>query len=278
MLCGSLAFACMGTLAHVLGDTCDWQVIAIARSCLPLVFAAGLAVSAGARLVLWRPPTLWVRSIAGSVSMICTFFALTRLPLSDVFTLTNMFPIWVALLSWPLLNERPSPPVWLSVVVGVAGVILIQHPHFAEGNLACWVALASSVSTAVAMIGLHRLNGIDVRAIVAHFSGVALCFCLGAFFLFEKRMPPLQNLTAWNALLVLGVGVAATVGQLFLTKAFSSGPPARVAVVGLTQIVFAMLFDMLLFERHFSRTTLLGMALVVAPTGWLMSRSTAVAS
>jgi len=71
-------------------------------------------------------------------------------------------------------------------------------------------------------------------------------------------------------LMLLGVGVMATVGQLFLTKAFASGPPAKVSVVGLTQVVFAMGLEMWLEHRSFTRGTLFGMALVLAPTGWLM--------
>src|SRR5262249_5752935 len=98
MLCGSLAFAIMGTLAHELREHCHWPIIALARSALPLLIALILTRTAGVRLVLWKPAILWLRSIAGSVSMICTFFALTQLPVSDVFTLNNLFPIWVALL------------------------------------------------------------------------------------------------------------------------------------------------------------------------------------
>src|SRR5262249_3574504 len=101
MLLGSMAFAVMGTLAHALGSSCDWRIIALARSSLALVFGAVLALTAGVQLVFLRPRTLWMRSIAGSFSLVGTFFALTRLPVSDVLTLTNMFPIWVAVLSWP---------------------------------------------------------------------------------------------------------------------------------------------------------------------------------
>jgi drug/metabolite transporter (DMT)-like permease len=271
MLMGSLAFAIMSTLAHALRDQCDWQVIALARSSLAFLFAGILAMAAGARLVLWRPRTLWIRSIAGSVSLVSTFFALTRLPVSDVLTLTNTFPIWVAVLSWPLLGELPSSRVWLAAATGVAGVILIQQPHFAEGNFASLVALGSSFSTAVAMIGLHRLHRIDVRAIVMHFSGVSALFCLASLFLFERRQSPGPLVQEWLLLMLLGVGVTATVGQLFLTKAFASGPPAKVSVVGLTQVAFAMLLEMGLEHRSFTPGTLFGMALVLAPTGWLMT-------
>ncbi|HEX5270497.1 MAG TPA: hypothetical protein VFW33_08435, partial [Gemmataceae bacterium] len=88
MACGSLAFSVMGTLAHLLRADCDWRVIALARSTLALAGAALLARAARARLVFWRPRILWLRSVAGSFSLIGTFYALTRLPVSDVLTLT----------------------------------------------------------------------------------------------------------------------------------------------------------------------------------------------
>jgi drug/metabolite transporter (DMT)-like permease len=275
MLLGSFAFAWMGTLTHALASFCDWRVIALVRTALALIFGAALVVAAGAQLVFFRPRILWVRSIAGSVSLVCTFFALTRLPVSDVLTLTNTFPIWVALLSWPLLGERPSSWVWLAVACGVTGVILIQQPHIAAGNFASLVALASSVTTALALLGLHRLQHIDVRAIVVHFSAVSLLFCLAALFAFDHGSPVAVDLAGGPVLMLLGVGVTATVGQLFLTKAFAAGPPAKVSVIGLTQVVFAMAIDAVLWQRSFNPATLLGMALVLAPAARLMLRQKA---
>jgi drug/metabolite transporter (DMT)-like permease len=275
MLCGSFSFAWMSSLAHLLNDTCDWRVIALARSSLALVFAAALAWAAGARLVLWRPGTLWVRSIAGSVSLVCTFYALGRLPPHIVLTLTNTFPIWVAVLSWPLLGERPSAAVWLAALTGVAGVVLIQaqlrQADFPIDPLAVTLALVASVSTAVAMLGLHRLQDLDHRAIVVHFSGVAALFCLAAL-VFGPPAPVAAHLADARTLgLLLAIGATATVGQLFLTKAFAAGPPTKVSVVGLTQVVFALGLYLLLERPAFHPATLVGIALVMAPTAWVMT-------
>jgi drug/metabolite transporter (DMT)-like permease len=271
MLTGSLSFAIMSATTHQLGAACDWQVIALARSGLAFLFTAVLAVIAGEKLVLWKPGILWWRSIAGSVSLVCCFYALTRLPVSDVLTLTNMFPIWVALLSWPLLKERPSGQVWVAIVLGVIGVILIQQPHLAEGKLAAFLALFSSFSTAIAMMGLHRLKGVDTRAVVVHFSGVSFLFCFAALFLFPSGQLSQSNLKGSTVALLLGVGVTATIGQLFLTKAFAAGPPAKVSIVALTQIVFALILDWLLLDRSFNPLSLVGIALVVAPTAWVLA-------
>ena len=70
--------------------------------------------------------------------------------------------------------------------------------------------------------------------------------------------------------MLLGVGVSATIGQLLLTKAFTAGNAAKVSVVALSQVGFAMLFDLLFWSRSFSPFALAGMGLVIVPTAWLM--------
>ncbi len=272
MFFGAIAFSVMAALAHALGQTCSWQFIAAWRTGLACLFATMLTLHAGAKLVFLHPRTLWIRSISGSVSLVCTFFALTKLPVADVLTLTNVFPIWVALLSWPLLHEAPSKEAWIAIGVALVGVALVQQPHFETASkLPAAMALVSSFSTAISMLGLHRLQQLDPRAIVAHFSAVAFVVCLGAMWLLPNDAPSgALALDDVSILMLLGVGICATTGQIFLTKAFAAGPPAKVSVVALTQVGFGMLFDVLVWGHHFSRVTLAGMVLVMAPTAWLL--------
>ena len=272
MLCGCLVFSVMGALTYGLRDRYDWHVIAVARAAVPFFLLLGVTTATGTKLVLWRPGILWLRSIAGSVSLVCTFYCLTCLPQSLVLTITCVYPIWVALLSWPLAKEMPTPGVWLAAAVGVAGVAVIQRPGGAltDHHFAALVALVASVSTAVAMMGLNRLKGVATPAVVVHFSGVALAFALAAS---AAAGPVKLAATDVGSLCqLLAVGLTATVGQLCLTKAFVHGPAARVAVVGLTQIVFAMGLDVVVFSKRFDNVTLLGVALVLAPTAWVVGR------
>src|SRR5438874_2744983 len=273
MLQASVFFSVMATLTHALRTWCDWQLIAVTRSCAALVLTALFARAVGERVLIWRPYTVWIRSFAGSVSMVCTFYALTRLPASDVLTLTNLFPLWVALLSWPLLGEPPPGHVWLSVASGAVGVVLIQQPHLARGNFAVLAAFGASFFTAVAMLGLHRLRDVQPRAIVVHFSAIALCFCVASWFLFDRPERPKSTPWGWAVLLLAGVGLSATVGQVLLTRAFAAGSPARVSVVGLTQVVFALVLDVALSVRRLEPVSLLGMGLVIGPTAWIMSHA-----
>jgi drug/metabolite transporter (DMT)-like permease len=270
MLMSASSFAVMAICTRALADVCDWQVIAIVRTGLAMLFAAILAYRAGARFVVFRPRTLWMRSLAGSVSLICGFYAMTHHSVSEVLALTNMYPLWVAVLSWPLLGEIPSLEVWAAMLLSIAGVSLMHPPQALEGQVAFGAALLSSFTSGIALIGLHKLKELDPRAIVTHFSGVALVASIFAIFLFPQ--PLTTPLTLPTGLLLLGVGISATCGQLMLTKAFSAGPAARVSVVGLSQVAIVMLLECLIWQRTFDFRTLFGMFLVVAPTAWMILR------
>lgn len=271
MLLGAAFFAVMAALTHSLRHDVDWQWIAIARTGLAMTFAATMAAAAGKRLVFFRPRKLWMRSIAGSISLVCGFYAMTHYQISEVLTLTNMFPLWVAILSLPLLGEWPPVDVWPALIIGLFGIVLMQQPQFGEGYTAVAAALLSSFTSAIALIGLHQVREIDPRAIVVHFSAVALACCIGALFVFPRQHPLVLDVR--TVLLLLGVGASATVGQLFLTMAFAAGPPARVSVVGLSQVGFTMLMEMAIWHRTFDGRTLFGIFLVMAPTAWTLVRS-----
>ncbi|MCI0701125.1 MAG: DMT family transporter [Planctomycetia bacterium] len=282
MLCGTFSFSVMAVLAETLTrrstnspPLCDWQTVAVFRAGLVAVFGALLAWHAGVKLVWFRPRILWVRSIAGSCSMVCTFYAFSQLHSEDVVTLCNTFPLWVALLAWPLYGHAPGAKTLIAILIGIVGVVLVERPHLEAGNLGVPAALAAAFFTAIAMLGLHRLNDIDPRAVVVHFSAVGTIFCLSAFFIAPRTQPTARVLELPVLLKLLGIGVSATIGQVFLTLAFGRGAPAKVSVVGLMQIVFVLAFSVWLFDRPVDAITIVGTVLVMAPTAWLLTRSVA---
>lgn len=260
----------MGALAHGLRDRAGWEVIAFVRSLVVLILTGGMVYAAGVRIHVWHPRALWVRSIAGSLSMVFVFYALSRLPISIVVTLMNLAPVWVAIASWFWLPQTRSRWVWGIIGIGLVGVLLIQQPQLAQGNLAVLAPLASSFLLAIVMLALHRAQRVDTRAVVLHFSAISSLTCLVVILYASARAPLLLVADGQTALMLLGTGVAAGLGQLFLTAAFAAGPPAKVSVVSLTQVGFALMYDVLLWGHTFSPLSLVGIVLVVTPTGLLL--------
>jgi drug/metabolite transporter (DMT)-like permease len=282
MIAGALALATMGALASEAGSRCDWLIVALVRAALMLGSTVAIVTTSGSKLVFWRPRTLWVRSLAGTLSMFGNFYAFTRLPLADAVTLINMHPLWIVLITSVAKRRWPSRSEGFGVASGIAGVFLISQgmsgvasvdrPHLSGDRLAVLAAILSSLSAAVAMLGLHRLRHIDARSVVAHFAGVATVGSAGVL-CFRGDLHPTQLFERSTILLLLGVGLTGTLGQILMTKAYAAGAPTKVAVVGLVQVVFAMGFDVVLWHRTLTPATLLGFALVLAPTTWLSLRS-----
>lgn len=271
ILISGFAFSWMAALAHLTGRACGWQTVAIVRCAVPLLLLLIWSKWDGVKLTLWGSPYLWVRSLAGSCSLVGTFYAFNHLPLTEIYTIANTFPVWVALLSWPMLGQMPTGLVWLSIASSIVGVFVLQGPQLQDGNPAALVVVAVSVLTAIAMMGLNQLKHLDPRAVVVHFSATALVFATAALCVFP--MEAAKEIFNWTHAVELSlVGVTATIGQYFLTRAFTAGDPAKVSVASLSQFVMIFVLDTTVLGHSIEISKLWGIPLILGPTIWLMTR------
>jgi drug/metabolite transporter (DMT)-like permease len=272
MVCGTFNFATMSALSRSLAlQNSDWRLLALARAGLMLAFAVPIALATRSRLTLRGSPTLWLRSIVGSLGLLCTFYTLSHLHISESITLLNMYPIWVSLLSWIVFKEVPALKVWLAVGAGLTGVILIAQPHFGQERFALGVGVVSSVFTAIVMLGLNRLKDLEANTIVVHFAAVSTAITTALFLFSGKAVSLGMQSDATGVVKLLGVGLTGTIGQIALTRAFALGEPSRVSIVGLTQLLFGVMYDVLIWHRGYTPGTIAGIVLVTAPTAWLLA-------
>lgn len=311
MLIGSFFFAAMGLLIESLGTEYSFAWIATIRSAVATLIAVGMVLYVRAEFVVWRPASLWMRSLAGCSAMLCLFFAMTHYDVAVVLSLSSMYPIWVAILGWPMLGQVPSRDTWLALSVSTVGMWLIyasatgsasfgqasfgpaslgpetfgnDHSHYLP-QVAIPLAALASMFSAVALIGLHRVKELDPRAVVTHFSAVSTLLSLVLWLAMPIQAAAVQPLNQaltdpmlssevhmGSVLRLVAVGVAAVLGQLFLTKAFAAGRPARISVIGLSQVAFAAIYKWFFEGRIPSGLAVVGMLLVIGATLWVMIR------
>src|SRR5579884_2093017 len=88
VLISGFAFSWMAICAPLAGHGCGWQVVAIVRCAVPLLLVLAWAKWDGVKLAIWGPPVLWLRSLAGSCSLVGTFYAFGILPVTDIYTIS----------------------------------------------------------------------------------------------------------------------------------------------------------------------------------------------
>jgi drug/metabolite transporter (DMT)-like permease len=156
----------------------------------------------------------------------------------------------------------------MGVISATVGVWLIERAGVSAQAWPVTIALASAMATAIAMLGLHQLRGVDSRAIVAHFAGVA--FVVSSVVLVWARVPVGSAFRDPQTLgVLLGVAATGTLGQLCLTRAYATGNPARLATIGLTQVVFALAIDVVFWGRSLTVGSFTGFLMVLAPSALL---------
>lgn len=272
MVFGGFAFATMGALTHELGKHCDWLLIAFFRMLISFVIALTLCYKAGLNPFVFNNKTLWLRSFVGSSAMLATFYALTKLPISEIAIITETRPIWVAMVAGYILGETTGKRIWLSIIFGMIGVILVEHPRILEQNFAGLMAVYAAFGGAVVMICLRKLKNLDPRIIVTHFSGTATIIALIAYFSVRSEVDISIFQSTSLILMLLGVGIFGTIGQLAMTKAFSVGEAPSVASAGFIKVGFSAGYDLLIWNYVFNAPTIVGMVLILLSTTWLFGR------
>lgn len=235
---------------------------------MTMVVAVGLVRLSGRPAVLWRNRALWWRSVMGTISLLCTFYSLAHLPVTDAVTIFSMGPVWIAIIL-AVGFGRPAPAsTWLLAGLALTGVYAMEQPRFHADWLALSVAVFGSVTAAGAMVSLSFCGQLNALTVVAQYSSFAtlttllLCLAMPGPVVYD----PAMSVGKWSWLIPLGI--TGTIGQLFLTSAYGHGVPTLVALVGISQMVFAAILDMMFWQESFSGIKFVGMAAIAFAIGW----------
>ena len=179
---------------------------------------------------------LLLRSAVGTFGIVCNFYALGQIPLSDASMLNKMSPFFVIVFSWMILKEKLTLVQGTAVFVAFVGTLFIIKPSFQNVEL-----LPSAIGlfggmcagfayTMVRILGQREEPGARIVFVFSAFS----CISMLPFLIFDYHSMEWQQL-----LMLLGAGLAATGGQFSITAAYSNAPAREISVYDYSQIIFA---------------------------------------
>lgn len=212
---------------------------------------------------LSRTPAAWsdivYRTFPGAIFLALHFIAWAagaRMTLAaNASLVVNLVPLAMPLMLLPLTAERPGRREWAGTVVGLVGVGVLVYPaakfdaETLAGDAICFVAML--LATAYLIAGRLRRGSLGLWAYVVPLYALAGLLCAGASLVLHWLGVPggvlvWPDAREWG--LLLGLAVLPTViGHSLLNRAMQQLRPQVVAVLNMTQFVFAGLFAFVLF-------------------------------
>lgn len=246
ILISAFGFAMMNVFVRLAGDLPSIEK-SFFRNLVSLVVAFVLLWRSGQRSLRWGKgnlPYLLVRSAAGTLGILCNFYAVDHLLLANASMLNKMSPFFVLIFSYFLLKEKLTPTQVGVVVVAFLGSLLIVKPVLS--NLALGPSLlgllggicAGLAYTMVRRLGLRGERGAYIVFFFSAFS------CLSVLPWTVTHFVPM---TAQQLAMLLLAGAAATVGQFGITAAYTHAPAREVSVFDYSQVIFAALLGFAIF-------------------------------
>ena len=260
MVISALLFALMGAAVKVASRTLPNAHVVFFRCALGLVFLlpwiAPLGLG-GLRTTRWREHLL--RGVAGLGAMYCFFYAIAHMRLPDAVLLNYSLPLFMPFVEAAWLEEPVPRRLWGPVALGFCGIVLILKPGLGLFQPAALVGVLAALFAAVAQVGVRQLTQTEPTARIIFYFGVVSTAASAAPVVLAPRMPAPSE---WAVL--AAVGLLATLGQIFLTRAYAQAPASRVGPFIYSSVVFAGLLEWALWSSVPDALSLAGMALVAA--------------
>ncbi|SAI74176.1 membrane protein [Bordetella ansorpii] len=238
------------------------------------VTALGLALlMRQRRLPAWstlpHKPILLARGLALATVGTCFMTALIWMPLSEATAIYFTAPLIMVILSPWMLGERVRAAQWLSVAIGLCGMLLIVRPGNALPPLGTALMVISAVCYAVFQLLTRRLAGaIDPRV---QYLCAALT-CLAATLPPAILFPPPTWPDASDWLLIIGLSAINGSAQVLFLTAFRHVDAATLGPLNYLQLLMAVLLSATIFHRPPDILAMTGMAMIAAAGILLVKR------
>jgi drug/metabolite transporter (DMT)-like permease len=200
-----------------------------------------------------------LRNAAHGTAQYCWFYALTIIPLAQLFALEFTAPLWIVLLAPVLIGERLTRVRILAAAIGFAGAMLAVKPVGLKIEPGAIYALTAAVLFAISLILVKRIVRTDsVWAVLLNMSWMQGLACL-ALLLPDLRLPGLGAF-GWTVL----VAIAGTVAHLSLTRALTLADVMLVAPLDYLRLPLIALVGTLLYAEPLDPLVLAGGAIILA--------------
>lgn len=200
---------------------------------------------------------LFYRAFFGYTGVCCFFYATNHMSLSDSSILQKSSPIFITIFSAMFFNQALTKNKLVCVIVSFIGAMFVVRPQFNSQTIPALIGFLSAVLTALSHMALSHVNKYEKPYTIVFFFSLFSTLTSFPFVVMNFVMP-----SAYESLLLLGIGIFAGLGQTCLTMGYRYAPASEVSIYTYTSIIFASALSMIFFKQSIGLFSFIGIVLI----------------
>ena len=213
---------------------------------------------------------LMVRSVCGTVGILCNFYAVDHLVIADASMLNKLSPFFAIIFSLLFLKEKVSLMQWMLVIGAFAGSLLIIKPSFSNADMfPAIIGFIGGMGAGAAYTAVRKLSGMGVKGtyVVFFFSGFSCLVTLPSL-IFDYH-----SMTLIQLLYLILAGCSAAAAQFSITAAYFNAPAKEISVYDYSQVIFSAIIGMIVFGQMPDIFSIAGYIIICAMAVIMIIRS-----
>lgn len=257
------SFSAMAVAGRELGQILDTFEIMMFRSFFGVIIVVALAFGSGT----WREIKTdalglhFIRNIAHFAGQNLWFYAVTVIPMAQLFALEFTSPLWVIVLAPFILGERMTRVRVTAAVMGFIGILIVARPDMDGINSGMIAAASCAIFFAlVAMFTKRLTRSQSITCILFYLTVMQLVFgiiCAG--YDGDIALPGWSNMP----LLVL-IGICGLVAHFCITKALTIAPATVVVPIDFARLPIIAIVAMLFYGEALDIWVFVGAVIIFA--------------
>lgn len=202
-----------------------------------------------------------IRNLSHFAGQNLWFYAITVVPLAQVFALEFTSPLWVLMLSPLLLGERITQMRVVAAVMGFVGILIVTRPTGDSVNAGVIMAALSAIGFAGSAIFTKRLTRTETITCILFYLTImqAVFGIICAGYDGDIALPSMVSLP-WLVL----IGFAGLLAHFCLTSALSLAPATVVMPVDFIRLPVIAMVGMLVYGEALDAWVFVGAAVIFA--------------
>jgi len=261
MLGAVVSFSSMAVAGRAVSFELDTFEIMMYRSIVGFVLVICVARLTGhARSITTRSPGLHlIRNLSHFTGQNLWFYAITMIPLAQVFALEFTAPLWVLVLSPLVLGERMTRVRALAAVIGFTGILIVALPSPETINAGTLAAAAAAIGFAGSILATKRLTRTETLTCILFWMTLTqIVFGLICAGVDGDIALPSPASAPW----LIVIGCAGLMAHVCLTTALSIAPATVITPVDFLRLPLIAVIGLMVYSEAIDALTLLGAAVI----------------